>query len=116
MYVVSRSAGCQYCVAHSANLAASRGIPAHKVQQVWQYETSPEFNEAERAALRFVQTAGKMPNAVSDAHFTELRCHFDEDEIIEIVAPLPSSGFSIAGMIRSPLRSKRRQGILPSGT
>jgi alkylhydroperoxidase family enzyme len=52
---VSRSAGCQYCVAHSANLAASRAIPTRKVRQVWQYETSSEFNAAERAALRFAQ-------------------------------------------------------------
>ena len=93
MYVVSRSAGCQYCVAHSANLAASRGIPAHKVQQVWQYETSPEFNEAERTALRFAQAAGQVPNAVSDANFAELRRHYDEDEIIEIVAAIAFLGF-----------------------
>ena len=93
MYVVSRSAGCQYCVAHSANLAASRAIPARKVQQVWQYETSPEFNDAERAALRFAQAAGQVPNAVSDAGFAELRRHFDEDEIIEIVAVIAFLGF-----------------------
>ena len=93
MYVVSRSAGCQYCVAHSANLAASRAIPTRKVQQVWQYETSPEFNDAERAALRFAQAAGRVPNAVSDAHFAQLRHHFDEDEIIEIVAVIAFLGF-----------------------
>ena len=93
MYIVSRSAGCQYCVAHSANLAASRGIPTRKVQEVWRYETSPEFNEAERAALRFAQAAGQVPNAVSDAHFAELRRHFDEDETIEIVAAIAFLGF-----------------------
>lgn len=93
MYVVSRSAGCQYCVAHSASLAASHAIPTRKVQEVWQYETSPEFNEAERAALRFAQAAGQVPNTVSDAHFAELRRHFDEDEIIEIVAVIAFLGF-----------------------
>ena len=46
MYMVSRSAGCQYCVAHSANLAASRAIPARKVEQVCQFEISQEFNDA----------------------------------------------------------------------
>ena len=93
MYVVSWSAGCQYCVAHSANLAALRAIPTRKVQQVWQYETSPEFNEAERTALRFAQAAGQVPNAVSDANFAELRRHYDEDEIIEIVAAIAFLGF-----------------------
>jgi hypothetical protein len=49
-------------------------------------EKSPEFSDAKRAALRFAQAAGKAPNAVTDADFAELRRHFDEDEILEIVA------------------------------
>ena len=93
MYIVSRSAGCQYCVAHSANLAASRAIPVRKVQEVCQYDTSAEFNDAERAALRFAQAAGQVPNAVTDAHFSELRQHFDDDEILEIVAAIAFLGF-----------------------
>lgn len=93
MYIVSRSAGCQYCVAHSANLAASRAIPVRKIEEVWQYEKSPEFNDAERAALRFAQAAGQVPNAVTDADFAELRRHFDEDEILEIVAAVAFLGF-----------------------
>src|SRR5215470_11895263 len=54
---------------------------------------SPEFSDAERAALRFAQAAGQVPNAVNDAHFAELRYHFDEDEIIEIVAAIAFLGF-----------------------
>jgi uncharacterized peroxidase-related enzyme len=93
MYVVSRSAGCQYCVAHSANLAASRGIPVRKVEDIWKYEKSPEFKDAERAALRFAQASGQVPNAVTDADFAELRRHFGEDEILEIVAAVAFLGF-----------------------
>ncbi len=93
MYIVSRSAGCQYCVAHSANLAASHAIPVRKIEELWQYETSPEFNDAERAALRFAQAAGQVPNAVTDADFAELRRHFDEDQILEIVAAVALLGF-----------------------
>ncbi len=93
MYVASCSAGCQYCVAHTAQLAASRAIPVRKVEQVWQYETSVEFNDAERAALRLAQAAGQVPNAVTDADFAELRRHFNEDEILEIVAVVAFFGF-----------------------
>src|SRR5215472_6668385 len=93
MYVASRSAGCQYCVAHSGQLAASHGIPVRKVEQIWQYETSPEFNDAERAALRLAQAAAQVPNAASEAHFAELRRHFDEDQILEIVAVIAFFGF-----------------------
>ena len=93
MYVASRSAGCQYCVAHSANLAASRAIPVRKIKDVWKYEKSPEFGEAERAALRFAQAASHVPNAVTDADFAELRRHFDDDAILEIIAAVAFLGF-----------------------
>src|SRR5260370_8309348 len=44
MYIVSRSPGCQYCVAHSANLAASRAIPVLTIQEACQYTTTTHFN------------------------------------------------------------------------
>ncbi len=93
MYVFSRSTGCQYCVAHTGNLAALYGIPARKVEQAFQFETSPEFSDAERAALRFTQASAQTPNAVSDAHFQELRRHFGEEEIMEMVATLSLMAF-----------------------
>ena len=93
MYMVSRSAGCQYCAAHTANLAALRDVPTRKIEALAQFAQSPEFSEAERAALRFAQAAGQVPNAVGDAEFAELRRYFDEDEIMEIVAVLALLGF-----------------------
>jgi uncharacterized peroxidase-related enzyme len=93
MSAVSQSAGCQYCVAHSANLAASCAVPVKKVEELRRYEESPEFSEGERAALRFAYAAGQAPNGVTDAHFTELRRHFWEEDIIEMVAVLAFLGF-----------------------
>jgi uncharacterized peroxidase-related enzyme len=93
MYMVSRSAGCQYCAAHSANLAALQDVPTRRIEVLGQFEQSPEFSEAERAALRFAQAAGQVPNAVGDAEFAELRRHFDDDQILEMVAVLALLGF-----------------------
>jgi uncharacterized peroxidase-related enzyme len=93
MYMVSRSAGCQYCAAHSASLAALRDVPTRKIEALGQFEQSPEFSEAERAALRFAQAAGKGPNAVGDTEFAELRRYFDDDQILEMVAVLALLGF-----------------------
>jgi uncharacterized peroxidase-related enzyme len=93
MYAVSSSAGCQYCVAHSANLAAAHTVPTAKIADACANNKSPEFSDAERAALRFAQAAGKTPNAVTDADFAELRRYFDEDEILEIVAVIAFLGF-----------------------
>jgi len=93
MYIVSRSARCQYCTAHCANLAILRGVPTARLQAAWQYETSAEFNDAERAALRFSQAATDVPNAVSGEHLAALRRFFDDDEIIEIVATIAFMAF-----------------------
>lgn len=93
MYAASRTAGCQYCAAHSANLAALRDVPARKIEALGQFEQSPEFSEAERAALRFAQAAGQVPNAVADTEFAALRHHFNDDQILEIVAVLSLMGF-----------------------
>lgn len=93
-YVVSRSAGCGYCQAHTAHGAAHRvGLSPEKLEAVWEYETSPLFSDAERAALRVAQGAGQVPNAVTDADFAELHKHFTDDEIVEIVAVISLFGF-----------------------
>src|SRR6516164_6443822 len=93
MYMVSRSAGCQYCAAHSANLAALRDVPTRKIEALGQFEQSPDFSKAERAALHFAQAAGKAPNAVGDVEFADLRRHFDDDQILEMTAVLALMGF-----------------------
>ena len=86
-HVASRSAGCQYCMAHTAEAAASMdGVPPEKIAAAFEYERSPLFSDAERAALTVAQSAGQTPNAVSDDDFVALKKHFDEDQIVEIVA------------------------------
>jgi len=85
-YMASRSAGCQYCSAHTASAAVEvDGVPAEKIEAIFEYETDPLFSEAERAALRMAQSAGAVSNAVTDADMDALKRHFDEDQIVELV-------------------------------
>src|SRR5512134_1949573 len=50
--VVSSAAGCRYCSAHNAQNAAHIGdVAPEKVEALWQFQTSPLFTPAERAAL-----------------------------------------------------------------
>lgn len=91
--MASSAAGCQYCVAHSASKAAGRGVLESKLEAVWEFETSPLFDEAERSALRLALAAGVTPSAVTDEHFDDLRLHFDDDAIVEIVGVIAFSGF-----------------------
>ncbi len=92
-HVASRSAGCRYCMAHTAESAAKLGINGGRLDAVWNYRTSPLFSEAERAALDVAVAAGSVPNAVTDEMFDELRRHWSDDQIVEIVGVIAMFGF-----------------------
>jgi uncharacterized peroxidase-related enzyme len=92
-HVTSRAAGCQYCVAHTADGAARLGVEQQKLDAVWDYQTSPLFSAAERAALDVAVAAGCVPNAVTDEMFMELRKHWSDEQIVEIVAVIALFGF-----------------------
>ena len=67
-HVASNAAGCRYCTAHTARNAATRGdVADEKLEAIWEYQTSPLFSEAERAALDLALAAGSCPPSVEDA-------------------------------------------------
>jgi hypothetical protein len=53
---------------------------------VWDYQTSPLFTPAERAALDVAVAAGCVPNAVTDEMFLELKKHWTEEQIVAVIA------------------------------
>lgn len=92
--IVSGVSGCRYCQAHTAHGAVKMaGADMAKIADVWSYQTSPHFSEAERAALDLAAAAGQVPNVATDAHFDALRQHFDERAIMEITAMIALFGF-----------------------
>lgn len=92
-HVASRAAGCMYCSAHTASNASRSGIDDEKLAAVWDFEHSPLFTEAERAALRFARNAAVVPNAVTDVDIADLARHFDHREMVEILTVVAWFGF-----------------------
>jgi len=93
-HAVSAAAGDPYCAAHNAeNAAHIAGVPVGKVEALADYRTSPLFSPAERAALELARAAGSCPPAVKDAHFAELKKHYSEDAIVEIVSVISLLGW-----------------------
>jgi uncharacterized peroxidase-related enzyme len=92
-HMASKAAGCQYCVAHTGESAHNASVDEKKIAAIWEYETSPLFTAAERAALRFAQCAAAVPNAVSDEDVAALRRHFGDEEIVELVGVIAYFGF-----------------------
>lgn len=92
-YMSSRTAGCQYCQAHNLKSAERWGIDAARLDAIWDFETSPLFTPAERAAFRFAQCASQVPNAVDDAIFADMKQHYDAAQIVEIAAVVALFGW-----------------------
>ena len=92
-FVASTAAGCRYCQAHTAQSADMVGIPLDVLRSAYGFETSDLFNDAERAALRLARDAAKIPNQATDAHFAELKRHFTNEQIVEIVGVIALFGW-----------------------
>jgi uncharacterized peroxidase-related enzyme len=92
-YVASRAAGCLYCQAHTLLGAKNFGISEAKLEAVWLYQSSDLFTPKEKAALDFSLAAAQQPNAVTDEHFSQMKLHWTEAEIVEILGVVAMFGF-----------------------
>lgn len=91
--IASQAAGCRYCQSHMANLSSIYKASDQKIAAVWEFETSDLFSDAERAALRLAMKASLLPNEASQEDFDELKKHFDDGQIVEIVASVALFGY-----------------------
>lgn len=91
--VASSAAGCRYCMAHTTHQAERSGADAEKIARVWEYQTCDLFSDAERAALDLALAGGQVPNGATQAHFDELKKHYSDKQIVEIVAVIALFGF-----------------------
>ena len=91
--IASQVAGCRYCQAHMANLSRIYEASEQKISKVWEFETSDLFSDAERAALRVAYSGAMAPSQTTADEFAELYKHFDEEQVVEIVASIALFGF-----------------------
>ena len=92
-YLASYTAGCQYCQAHTIRAAERYGGEQEKLDNIWEYKTHPAFSEAERVALDFAIAASTIPNAVDDEIAENLRKHWDDGEIVEMLGVISLFGY-----------------------
>jgi alkylhydroperoxidase family enzyme len=92
-HFASRAAGCQYCEAHSLVAAKIHGISQDKLDAIWDYQSSPLYSEAERAALDFALAAGAVPNAVDADLMARMQAHWSEQQIVQILGAVCLYGF-----------------------
>ncbi len=91
--VEPEDAGCQYCMAHTIEGAMHFGVDEKKAAAIWDYQTNPLYTAAERAALDVAVAAASLPNAITDEMFIQMRKHWTEEQIVEIVGVIALFGF-----------------------
>lgn len=124
-HVASRVAGCRYCEAHTIRAAERFGAEAcsdpRRLDEVWQFRSSPLFTPAERAALEFACAAASQPGAVTPEIGAELRRHWDEGEIVELTGVVALFGFlnrwndAMATDLEAPAAADGQRWLAPRG-
>jgi uncharacterized peroxidase-related enzyme len=92
-FISSHAAGCRYCQAHTIRAAERYGAEEEKLKNIWEYKIHPAFSEAERAALDFALTASTIPNGVNAKVQENLKAHWDDGEIVEILGVIALFGY-----------------------
>jgi uncharacterized peroxidase-related enzyme len=92
-HLASKAAGCLYCQAHTMLGAKNFGVSPERMAALWDFRTSALFSEKERVALEFALAGASQPNAVTDALFAELRRHWSDGQVVEILGVVAMFGF-----------------------
>jgi len=92
-FAVSLSSGCRYCQAHTSHGAHRRGVDDAKLAEILDYDQSPRYSSAERAALALAFAAGQVPNESKPEHFAALRAHYTERQSVQLVSVIALFGF-----------------------
>ena len=112
-YISSNAAGCRYCQAHTIRAAERYGADQVKMENIWDYKTHESFSLAERAALDFAFAASIIPNSVDDEIAENLRTHWDDGEIVEILGVV--SLFGYLNRWNDSMGTEMEEGAIESG-
>jgi len=112
-FVYQLASGCVHCQVHGSfgvfqefeSDYVDGEVPPEDMPEVISHirslmdiERSTYITEAERAALRLARDAGSMPGINTAAHIEELRRHYTDREIQEILATLVLTGWLATSM------------------
>lgn len=91
--MASVAGGCQHCQAHGAYTLHMMGVEADRIRDIWTFEQSSEFSEPDKLALRLARDGASVPNLVEPGHFVDLRKHYSDRQIVEMLAVISLAGW-----------------------
>ena len=92
-FVSSNTSGCRYCQAHTIRAAERYGASKERLENIWNFEQSDCFSDQEKVALKFTREASKVPVATTQEMEEELKQHWSENDIIEIMSVIALFGY-----------------------
>ena len=92
-FVSSNTTGCRYCQAHTIRAAERYGASKERLENIWNFEQSDCFSDQEKVALKFTREASKVPVATTQEMEEELKQHWSENDIIEIMSVIALFGY-----------------------
>lgn len=69
-------------------MARRHGWSDDQIEQLADFRNRSDFTNAEKAALELAERVTRDPHEVDDVFWAELRKHYDEGEIIELLAAI----------------------------
>jgi alkylhydroperoxidase family enzyme len=69
-------------------LARRHGYSEEQIKDLANFEQRTDFTEKEKVALRLAERVTRDARTVDDQLWTELRKHFDEGEVVELLSAI----------------------------
>lgn len=91
--MASIASGCQHCQSHGGYSLHLLGVDSDRIRDIWSFEQSGKFSATEKWALRLARDAASVPNAVGPEHFAELRRHYTDRQVVEMLAVISLAGW-----------------------
>ncbi len=92
-YLTSAQTGCKYCQAHTILAAERYGGSEERLKNIWDFRQSDLYTDAEKALFEFALAASSVPNAVDKNIENELKKHWDDGEVVEVLGVIALFGY-----------------------
>jgi AhpD family alkylhydroperoxidase len=84
---------CDYCTCVHEEVARGLGVDEETLAALGDFAASPQFDDAERAALAATVALTREPRALPPAVRASLEAHYDAGEIVEILAVIGANNY-----------------------
>jgi AhpD family alkylhydroperoxidase len=80
--------GCEFCVDIGSMIARESGLTDDELKDLIDWQASERLDEKDKLVLAYADAISSTPVEVSDELFTQLREHFDEEQLVELTAAI----------------------------